>query len=323
MIVKSSYKAPFPFTYGHINTVFPALFRRIKTFSYVRKRMELEDGDFMDLDWSKVGSDRLVLLLHGLEGSSDSNYIKGMIKAFNRHAWDGVALNFRGCSGEPNRLHTGYHMGASADLKAVVNYIHSFNQYKELVLVGFSLGGNVLLKYLGEEQEHLPAFLKKAVAFSVPCDIPSANVEIDKWHNRLYLARFLRSLNEKLKIKSRLFPDRVQLPKGRLPRNFQEFDDYYTGPVHGFKDAQDYWMSCSSKRFVSGIKIPSLLVNAKDDSFLSEACYPYEIAQNHPFFHLETPQNGGHVGFVDFEDYRQYWSELRALDFVQKGYLND
>ncbi|MEM0992792.1 MAG: alpha/beta fold hydrolase [Bacteroidota bacterium] len=317
MIINSNYKAQFPFKYGHVNTIFPALFRRIRTFSYVRKRMELEDGDFMDLDWSKVGSERLVLLVHGLEGSSDGNYIKGMIKAFNRHAWDGVALNFRGCSGEPNRLHTGYHMGASPDLKAVVDYINSFNQYQELVIIGFSLGGNVLLKYLGEEQDRVPAFLKKAIAFSVPCHIPSANIEIDKWQNRLYLARFLRSLNEKLKIKSQLFPDLVQLPKGRLPKNFKEFDDYYTGPVHGFKDAQDYWTRCSSTLFMPDIKIPTLLVNAKDDSFLSDACYPYEIAENHPYLYLEIPEHGGHVGFVDFEDRRQYWSELRALAFAE------
>lgn len=315
IIENSTYKAPFLFRNAHLNTIFPTLFRQIKDFQYTRERIFTPDDDFMDLDWSKVGSKKLLLAVHGLEGSSESTYIKGVLKAFNQYGWDGVAMNFRGCSGEINRQLVGYNMGSSDELELVIQHLQSLNQYDEIVLIGFSLGGNVILKYLGERGEAVPQIISKAIAFSVPCHIPTANVEIAHWRNRIYLMRFLRSLNAKFKIKHKQFPDQVQLPE-RMPRSFMEFDGQFTAPIHGYKSAQDYWVRCSSKQFMPNIKRPTLLVNAKDDTFLSKECYPYELAKNHSFFNLEVPDHGGHVGFMSFEQKGLIWSEIRALQFI-------
>jgi len=321
IVSPSTYEATGIFKNGHVNTIFPTLFRKIKDLTYNRERVELPDGDFIDLDWSKVGSEQFVLVLHGLEGSSDSVYIKGMIQAFNRAGWDGVAMNFRGCSGEPNRKLKSYNMGASDDLKLIVKHLQQLNRYKKLVLVGSSLGGNVVLKYLGEEGENTPAFVNRAIVFSVPCDIPSTNVQLKKWYNQVYLKRFLGTLNEKLQIKLEQFPNQIQFQNRKL-KTFQEFDDTYTSPVHGYKNADDYWNRCSSKHFLANIQRPTLLVNALYDSFLGEGSYPYEVAKDHPFLYLETPKHGGHVGFVKRNEEGMYWSEERALKFAVKEIVN-
>lgn len=317
IISPSSYNPTGIFKGKHVNTIFPTLFRRVKDITYDRKRVELDDGDFIDLDWSQVGSDQLVLVLHGLEGNSDSVYIRGMIRAFNRSGWDGVAMNFRGCSGEPNRKLKSYNMGESGDLKLIINHLQELNHYKKLVLIGSSLGGNVILKYLGEEGEKTPSFVNRAITFSVPCDIPSTNVEMKKWYNQIYLKRFLSTLNEKLEIKSAQFPNQLQF-SGKKLKTFHDFDNVYTAPAHGYRNAEDYWNSCSSKHFLANIQRPTLLVNALNDSFLGEHSYPYDIAKNHPFLYLETPPHGGHVGFVSKNKEGLYWSEKRALDFLKE-----
>jgi predicted alpha/beta-fold hydrolase len=316
MIFNTSYTPPSPFRFGHLSTIFPALFRQVEC-TFARERLTLEDGDFVDLDWSKVGSTRLVLLLHGLEGSSDSRYIKGMAKAFNQKGWDAVAVNFRGCSGEINRKVTGYHMGATADVREIIQYVLRQNPYVRLVPIGFSLGGNVLLKYLGEQKEQINSKISHALAFSVPVDIPNANIELAKWYNRIYIKRFLRSLNGKLVAKMKIYPGEINWQNKRLPNSFQEFDGCYTAPIHGFGTADNYWEVNSSKHFIDDIRVPTLLVNAKDDSFLGDSCYPYSTAKNHDYFHLMTPRYGGHVGFIEFNEEGLYWSEKQALQFVK------
>lgn len=313
----STYLAKGAFKNKFFSTIYPAIAREVKGITYQRERLELVDGDFLDLDWSRVGSRKLVLVLHGLEGQADRAYVKGMIKHFNQNGWDGVGLNYRGCSGEPNRLLQSYHMGATADVKWLVEHIAAQNSYDELALVGFSLGGNLTLRYLGENKGAYPAILKGAVAFSVPCDIQSANVEIHRWFNYLYLRRFLNSLNEKARLKAKQFPSQVQLPS-QMPRTFYDFDDWFTGPIHGYKNGTDYYKKASSLPLLSTIEIPVLLVNAQDDTFLSATCYPVEIAQQNEYFFFEMPKHGGHVGFGQLANNRPYWSERRAFDFIQK-----
>lgn len=315
VIDNSSYSARGIFRNPHINTVYPALFRKVD-LTYERERLSTPDGDFLDLDWSKTGSTKLIIALHGLEGSADRPYIKGMLRHFNDRGWDGLGLNFRGCSGEPNRRLRSYHMGETTDLDRVIQHIHSVGKYHSVVLTGFSLGGNVLLKYLGEKGREVPGFLKGAVAFSVPCFIPSANKEIDHWQNYLYLKRFLNSLNTKIEEKARRFPDQVRLPRP-MPKNFLEFDGQFTAPIHGFEDAQDYWHSCSSLNFLPDIHLPTLLINAGDDTFLSKECYPYNQARKMKQFFLEVPRWGGHVGFCPSNGSKTYWSEKRALEFLK------
>lgn len=320
-IKKSTYQAPaFPFKNAHLNTIFPAFFRKSKGIRYQRQRIDTPDGDFLDLDWSKVGSKQLVIVVHGLEGDATRPYMHGMVRAFNDAGWDAIGFNFRGCSGEVNRLAQSYHMGWTYDIDFLTKKIAADGEYESIVLVGFSLGGNTILKYLGEQAEEVSPIVKKAVTFSVPVHIPSTNIGFNHPRNWIYLKRFIKSLNAKAIEKKKVFAQEFPLDLSKLPKNFDEFDEIITAPVHGFKNAQDYWERCSSLQYIPNIKIPTLLVNAKDDTFLSDQCYPVELAKNHDFFYFEMPENGGHVGFTTFGFEGQYWSERRALEFVEQNF---
>jgi uncharacterized protein len=317
---KSSFASPFYFSNRHLQTIYPAIFRKVKGVNYSREKFELSDGDFIDLDFSKVGSRKIVLVLHGLEGSADRPYVKGVIKIFNQNGWDGLAMNFRGCGGTPNRRAQTYHSGETSDLNEVIGRLVNEGFYNEIVLVGFSLGGNVTLKYVGQQGQNLDPIIKKAIAFSVPCHLESASIELGKWYNSVYMKRFMDGLKEKIRTREIILKDIVDLDKVYQSRTFLDFDEHFTAPVHGFANAVDYWTKSSSRQFLKNISIPALLVNAKDDSFLSAECYPFEEAKEMENFFLEVPDSGGHVGFVGRVDEKGfYWSERRALKFVIEG----
>jgi predicted alpha/beta-fold hydrolase len=278
--------------------------------------MRTPDDDFLDLDWSHAGGTGLALLAHGLEGSSTRPYILGMVRALNRRGWDTVVWNLRGCSGEPNQRLRFYHSGDSQDLQTVLTSILQDNGYQKLALIGFSLGGNIVLKYLGEQARQLNPKLKACVAFSVPCDLASSAVKMGNPANTLYMKRFLRLLHQKIRAKMQLFPREIDDREFHRIRSFKEFDERYTAPLHGFKSAEDYWAKASSKPFLACIAVPTLLVNSLDDPFLPPPCYPYQESLNNPCLFLETPAAGGHVGFVSFNVTGEYWSESRAAEFL-------
>ena len=315
-LIESSYVPPWFLRNGHAHTVYPAMRRRVEGISYQRERLELPDGDFMDLDWSKVGRGQLVVIAHGLEGSSQGGYVRGMVRAFNRRGWDAVAMNFRGCSGEPNRLLRFYHSGVSDDLGLVVEHVAK-RGYARLGLVGFSLGGNVTLKYMGELAEAVPAWLVGAVAISVPCDLKASAGAMSGVSQRPYMSRFISDLHVKLKAKQSRFPKELDDTGYSELRTFKDFDDRYTAPIHGFADAEDYWAKSSSRFHMPTIRCRSLLLNAADDPFLAVECFPTELARSHAWLHLEVPAHGGHVGFVG-SGLRpdEYYSERRALEFL-------
>ncbi|HVI47646.1 MAG TPA: alpha/beta fold hydrolase [Chitinophaga sp.] len=315
VIHNSDYQAPFLLQNRHMLTIYPSLFRSIRPASYRRVRIDTPDNDFLDLDFSEKGSDRIVVILHGLEGSSTRKYVIGMVHIFNEAGFDTVSMNFRGCSGTPNRNLCFYHSGETGDLDTVIHYLVSLKKYKSIHLVGFSLGGNVTLKYIGERGRYVHGSIRSAVAISAPCDLKSSSAELEKAHNIIYMQRFVRELGHKLQQKKAQYPDAINLDHYEKIKNFRQFDDRYTAPMHGFRDALDYWGKCSSRQFLHQITIPTLLINAKDDPFLGADCFPYEIAAEHEHFHLETPHSGGHVGFVRFGQ-NYYWSEKRALEFL-------
>lgn len=317
LITQTRYR-PEPFLRNpHVNTVWSAVGRRIADVRFQRERIATQDDDFLDLDWSLAGSDRLLVILHGLEGSTDRPYVRGMTRCANTYGWDVLAMNFRGCSGEENRQPRTYHMGETGDLQYVVQHALATGRYRRIGLAGYSLGGNVVMMYLGRDHQKVPQEVVGGVAYSVPCDIPSANERINRWDNFLYRYRFMRSLNKKLYTKAQHFPELFSDP---LPRSttFLTFDDYFTAPVHGFRNAMDYWTTCSSLPFLSDIRRPLLLVNAQDDTFLSESCFPRALAGKHPYFFLETPRWGGHVGFFNLRR-RHLWSERRGIDFLNEA----
>ncbi len=316
VINESTYRTPLLFRNPHMQTVFPSLLRKVSGVTYQRERIETPDGDFLDVDASSVGSARAAIVLHGLEGDSSRSYMLGMVRALNRSGWDAIAMNFRGCSGEPNRTLRLYHSGDTQDLDTVVSHVASKANYSELALIGFSLGGNVILKYLGERGNEVHELAKRAVVFSVPCELETGALKISSRPNRLYMQRFLRMLREKIRAKMRIMPELINDNGYEQLRGFKDFDDRYTAPMHGFDSAEDYWRKSSSKPFLHSISVPTLLVNAADDPFLSPECYPFEEAGVNPNFFLEVPGHGGHVGFVSFNSGGQYWSELRAMTFL-------
>lgn len=311
-LVPSTYRAPAFLRGGHCQTIVPALLRRAPFLTTRRERLELPDGDFLDLDWAADGRDRLAILSHGLEASSRAAYIQGMAAALRRRGWDVLAWNCRGCGGEPNRLPRAYHSGASEDLDEVVRHALAVHPAGKIDLIGFSLGGNMTLKYLGERA--LPERLHRAVAFSVPCDLACSSARLGEAANRIYMERFLRSLRAKIREKHARFPGLVDPAGLRDVRDFRGFDDRYTAPLHGFRDAADYWARSSSRPFLSRITIPSLLVNAANDPFLGPGCFPREEAMASGRFHLEIPEEGGHCGFSSGG--RETWAERRAAGFL-------
>lgn len=317
LIEESHYKVPFLFRNRHFHSIYPTLFRKIKPVKYVRSRLSTADQDFIDLDFSTVGSKKIVVILHGLEGSSQSKSVTGMASFFNDHAYDTVSMNFRGCSGEPNRNMRYYHSGETDDMDTVLDYIISLNKYTSIHFVAFSLGGNVLLKYIGEKSGAISTLIKSSVAISVPCDLKNSVEELGKRHNAIYMKRFIRELKMKLEIKAKQYPGRISLDNYGEIKTFKQFDERYTAPIHGFESAEDYWEKSSSLSYLDKINIPVLLINAQDDPFLGAKCFPYEAARRSSFLYLETPRYGGHVGFLQ-TGHRFSWSEKRALEFISR-----
>lgn len=301
-------------------TVGPSLFRRVEGVVYDRERLDLADGDFLDLDWwpsTRAGASepvrRVVLLAHGLEGSTHRAYVKGMARQLAASGWDACAWNLRGCSGEPNRLLRAYHSGATGDLDAVVQHVLA-RGYGAVALVGFSLGGNLTLRWLGEGGAHVPPETVGAACFSVPVDLASSAAVMERGVRRLYVRRFMRSLGAKAHQKAAQFagaPDPV--PIARM-RSFRAFDGHFTAPVFGFESAEAYWAAASALPVLPAIRVPTLLANALDDPFLGAACYPRDVADANPWLTLLTPRRGGHVGFLQRGG--TFWSETVADLFL-------
>ncbi len=301
----------------HFNTLYRYFRTKIKP-DYKRERLSTVDGDFIDLDISSIGSKRVIITLHGLEGSANSSYIRTLTFIGNKNDFDVIAVNLKGCSGTPNLALTSYHSGKTDDLIAVIQHIENTKEYDKMHLVGFSLGGNIVLKFMGEFATSYAQKIHAAVGVSVPCDLKCSASMLKKWDNSLYQYNFLKSLRKKAQYKIAQFPNaRLDETKIAKATTFSEFDNYFTAITHGFKDADEYWSKSSSKQFLTLIKRPTLLISALDDPFLSERCYPYKEAEQHEFFHLLTPKYGGHVGFYsNFKKGENYWLEYQILDFL-------
>ncbi|MFI5389862.1 MAG: YheT family hydrolase [Bacteriovoracales bacterium] len=325
-IIQSTYKSPGFLANGHLQTIYPFLFRRIKGVTYKRERIATPDEDFLDLDWSKLqSSDSLLILSHGLEGSSKRNYILGMVKLFNQNKIDCLAWNYRSCSGDMNKKKIFYHHGMIEDLETVIQHVLALKKYKKIFLVGFSLGGNITCNYLGKKGKNLPQEIKGASVFSTPFDLFSATKFFHKRKfNKVYIYRFLRSLKKKIMMRDELLVDlKLNEFKIRKIKDFHQWDELITAPLHGFKNKNEYYKKSCSKTILGKIKIPTLLVNAKNDPFLGPGCFPIQEALENPNIFLEIPEGGGHCGFTSFENKPFYWSEIRTLDFFNSFSLPD
>ncbi len=274
--------------------------------------METDDGDFIDLDLVNNGANKVAILCHGLEGSSGSKYIQGSSVILSQAGFDICAMNHRSCSGEMNRSAQMYHSGWTQDLDAVVRLMAA--RYEQIFLVGFSLGGNLVLKYSGEMKMALEPKIKAICAISVPLNLHSASLKMEKLENRLYTWRFLKTLNEKIRQKHLDFPDQYNPIHLSKVKTVKDFDDFYTGPNNGFVDAKDYYDQCSADQFLKDIRVPSLILNAKDDPFLSKDCFPSETEIKNKLVKTSYPKYGGHVGFYLTGTFT--WCEIQIRDFL-------
>ena len=321
LVKECSYKAPFWFPGGNVQTFVSRLVCFVPNVSFEREQLELADGDFLLVDWAYASGDaakpsrNLVILSHGLEGDSSRSYMRAMAVVMLRRGWDVLARNFRGCGGPMNRLPTMYHSGDTADLRVVANHA-VMRGYASISLVGFSMGANQLLMHLGKEAEDVLPCVVRAVAVSVPCDLAESSAELARFRNRIYMEYFLRTLRSKVREKHSLFPDLFPLAGLDAMRTFKEFDDRFTAPLGGFASAEDYWEKASSLPYLARVQIPTLILNAANDPFLGEKSYPVEDALVNPSLYLMIPEHGGHVGFPSWGGKSVGWLENTVADFL-------
>jgi len=316
--LQSDYCAPWWLPGGHLQTIYARLLARRYPVRYRRERWETPDGDFIDLDWLDAPADgaRLIVLFHGLEGYSQSHYALSLMKFAAARGWRGVVPHFRGCSGEANRLARSYHSGDSREIDWVLRRLKREHPRGEIHAAGVSLGGNMLLKWLGEEGEAAGAAIARAAAVSTPLNLMAAAGELDSGIKKfLYTRYFLRSLRPRALAKIIDHDLAIDARAIRASATFRQFDDLFTAPVHGFKDARDYWTQSSSKPWLAQIRVPTLVLNARNDPFLPESALPdpNEVSDS---VTLEFPAAGGHVGFVTGKFPGQIdWLPRRIMEF--------
>ena len=317
MIRDSTFRPAWWLPGPHLQTLYPSLFRKRRAPALTRERLELADGDFVDIDWTTSDGDMTVLILHGLEGSLESHYTGGLLCALEHSGYKAGLMYFRGCSGEPNRLPRSYHSGDTGDLDTVIRHIRKLRPGKPLAAIGVSLGGNVLLKWLGEQAGN--ADITTAIAISVPLDLHEAAVKLGNGASRIYQHHLLKRLRDSVTIKATRHEPPFPLDRLDELDSFHKFDNEVTAPLHGVRDVDDYSASSSSKHFLKRIEIPTLVLQAVDDPFLPSEALPKSDEQG-PAVTLELARHGGHVGFVTGGNPFKpcYWLEERALHHLQR-----
>ena len=304
---------------GHFQTIYPQLFRWLKS-DYRRERVSTPDGDFLDLDWIETGSENLVIVNHGLEGDSNGRYMKGMANYLSANGQDVLCWNYRGRSGEPNLKVESYHAGFTNDLKFLVE--RSSANYRNIFLIGFSLGGCITLNYLGKQASEIPKVVKGAIAISTPLDLSSCSATLDRFENTIYRQYFLRKLSKSVDAKAKTMPEKVSREPRRSIRKIREFDEAYTAPINGFDSAETYYQFGSPLAHLAKIKQPVLILNAANDPFLSSECFPENIPGLPAHVQYHISEDGGHVGFSGTEGTGAYFSERYALRFIREQLAN-
>lgn len=316
-------QAPFWLPGAHLQTIVPALYASRAKVIYRRERWDTPDGDFIDADWltdSQVASEQtpILVVFHGLEGSSDSRYARGLMAQAQAQGWRGVVPHFRGCSGTLNRGPRFYHSGDSAEADWILRSLHARFPAAHLYAVGISLGGNVLLKWLGEQGSVAKTIVARAAAVSAPIDLLAGAIALRSGFNLVYARDFLRSLKPKSLAKLDQYPDLFNRAALLSSRNLTEFDDHVTAPLHGYRNAEDYYIRASSKPLLPCITLPTLLLNARNDPFLPKSYLPQQNDVS-PSVILDYPDTGGHVGFWHRAAPGTEWMPERVMQFLNHG----
>jgi len=315
MITRSAFRPAWWLPGPHLQTLYPSLLRKRKTPPLTRERFELADGDFIDIDWTRQTDRMTVLILHGLEGSLASHYTGGLLCALEKSGYSAGLMYFRGRSGEPNRLPRSYHSGDTGDLDEIVQRLTRRHPDKQFAVAGYSLGGNVLLKWLGEQGRRTG--ITTAIAISVPLDLQQAALKLDSGLSRIYQRHLLNKLRVSVTEKAALHPPPYSLHRLHELDTFHKFDNAITAPLHGFRDVHDYYAKSSSKQFLENIEIPTLLLQAVDDPFFPASALPGQDELG-SCVTMELSAHGGHVGFVSGSNPLQprYWLEERILQHL-------
>ena len=321
------YTAPSWLPGGNAQTIYPYLFKPKKLISYRRERWELVDGDFIDIDWMDGADNKpLVIFFHGLEGDSYSHYVLSMMSALKKWGWHGAVIHFRGCSGEPNRLQRAYHAGDSEEINWMLHRIHQqgklSDNYQPIYTVGVSLGGNALLKWLGEQGDNAHQIVTAAATISVPLDLTAAGAALDSGFNKCYTRHFLGTLKQKALQKLDRFPGLFDKSAIINCKTIYQFDNLVTAPLHGFRNTDEYWQKSSSKPWLKHIQVPTLVINARNDPFMPATALPNQDEVS-PTVTLDFPTEGGHAGFIQ-ESFpgKLTWLPDRILSFF-KAAQND
>ena len=303
-LVASAYTAPRWLPGGHLQTIVPSLLMQRPAVQYRRERWETYDGDFIDVDFASPEplpqNAPVIVMFHGLEGSSHSHYARSTMRFFADRGWRGLVVHFRGCSGEPNRLPRAYHSGDSDEGHWILRAVHQRWPDAPLYAVGVSLGGNMLAKWAGEREQDA-SFVTAAASIGSPLDLAAGGAALGRGFNKIYTRMFLATLKTKALAKLQQFPDIARdadyMRRLRCTRNLYEFDNEYTAPVHGFRDTEDYWDRASGKPWLRAVRIPYLVLNACNDPFVPESSLP-QPSDVSASVELEQPREGGHIGFA-------------------------
>lgn len=316
----SEFGAPWWAKGPHAQTLLARALRPSECPPMTRERVETPDGDFLDVDWSPdPGPDAPVaLILHGLEGCSERKYVRNVCRALFDRGVRALAMNFRGCSGEPNRALHFYHSGASADPLFLLDLIRARHPGRRIGAMGFSLGGNMLLKLMGEREDGGVGVLDAAVAMSVPYDLDAGCALLEQsFMGRAYSGYFLRSLRRKVESKRDRLAAVIDIEAAESARTIRDFDEAVTAPLNGFASAEEYYRLCSSGRFLSSVRVPTLLLHAWDDPFLPAASIPAETARDNPATELRLSPTGGHVGFIHGSPLApKFWADEAGAVFL-------
>lgn len=315
-ILQSSYSPSLIWRNPHVSTIYSSAFRKVNGINYTRGRLELSDGDFLDLDWSKSSKNNLKLAVftHGFLGNSTRPYVLGGVKAFNLSNYDALVWNHRGLGGENNRFEKITTHGSSEELEQVITYVLSKKQYTEIILVGYSKGGNICMKYAGEKSANIPSEIKKIIAISSPTDLQGS---VDAMGRKgFYTERFKTKLIKFLLNRSELIDSHMLKDFSKF-KYLDDFTDNYIAPLHGFKNGRDYYEHCAAMPVVDKIRIPTFILNAKNDPVLSESCAMLDLAKHSDYIFTEVPNYGGHCGFYQSNPDEIYWSDRRMVEFVE------
>lgn len=330
MLIQSRFKPAWWLPNAHMQTLYPALLRRqIKPLKIKRERLITADNDFIDIDWCREKNRPLIILLHGLTGSSKSSYISGLQQLFLNRGLRSVSLNFRGCSGSPNNLSRGYNSRDTGDINFLYQTIRQREPDTKMAVVGFSLGDNVLFKWLGERGADLS--LHAAIAISVPLLLAECASKLDNGFSRIYRHRLIQNLIHYIQLKQTHLQKIgannearkiEQLGDLSAIKSFWQYDDQVVAKLHGFKNVHQYYQLCSSKQYLSGIKIPTLLIQPREDPFMTRNILP-SVDELSASISLEITDEGGHVGFISGKNpfKPRYWLEQRIMNFLLQSAL--